>query len=819
MDKVIQDCLDSYAKLKLYDSNEAETRKKLIDIILEGVLGWNSNDISYEERVSEDGKTTFADYIIKTADVCIVIEAKRIGYTFKDVPNQKKLKLGSKLISPETKEAILQARDYCRKKNIPFAVVTNGAQWIIFPAVRTDSITFEESNAVFFDSLECTLGQELSDFKLLLSRDSVIEGNLSSELIGRSKDQFEERRLNSFFNNTSTKQLNPIYPLIENEVLTAFSDSISESNDKSLLEKCYVKNAARKKIDNRIEMHLHKKEAIFSTAPKKPMRKRDSTTLVDSITAAASNTKPLAILILGSVGAGKTTFLEYTRNVSAVKYFEEGKDNKYPHWISVDFREFSQSESPIDFIYNIIFNYLINNNFFSDYKNCIQYAYKNEIEGLKKGPLFLIAQSDNKLFNEKITSIIMSDYNQKKPYVEKLISYAVKNTPIFLVVDNVDQFEDDLIQSTIFSDAMALASRLRINLIIAMRETTYVKHKSLPIFDAFDFDPVQIEPPEISPVLSRRFFLLGQLLKDKPGEFINTNGMKFSVQDLSMFIDIIKQSVLGTEIGNRIDVLANHDVRLALRMTREFLARGYSDPDKALRVTEEKGRYIMPTHEAFRAILLGNQNVYKEEYSVIGNPFDSRLGKTNSELLRLFVLASLVRQSISDGKNILDGPYIRDTLKSIGYSEQDVLRVLQDLCKFHFISTKSHSQVPQIDSSFFASRLGGYVVKELLCDFTFLENVMMDTFISDNNSWDHLRNISQDIQNERNVVKKIKLRIQRVEIFYEYVGGLYSSILTEAKKRSLDPIWLTDPISETKNELYKKLDKVLTSAKKNYGDE
>ena len=209
---------------------------------------------------------------------------------------------------------------------------------------------------------------------------------------------------------------------------------------------------------------------------------------------------------------------------------------------------------------------------------------------------------------------------------------------------------------------------------------------------------------------------------------------------------------------------------------------------------------------------------YKEEYSVIGNPFDSRLGKTNSEVLRLFVLAGLVKQSTSDGKNILDGPYIRDTLKTIGYSEQDTLQVLQDLCKFHFITTKSHSLTPQIDSGFFASRLGGYVMRTLLCDFTFLENTMMDTFISDKKSWDELKIISNDIQNERNIIEKIKLRIKRVEIFYTYISSLYVPVLDEAKKRSLDPIWLTNPLVEMRADLQNTLTRVLNSARKNYGD-
>ena len=154
--------------------------------------------------------------------------------------------------------------------------------------------------------------------------------------------------------------------------------------------------------------------------------------------------------------------------------------------------------------------------------------------------------------------------------MDKLISYAIKNVTVFLVIDNVDQFEDDQIQSTIFSDAMAIASRLKVNLIIAMRETTYVKHKSLPVLMHLILIQYKLSRLKFLLFYQKRFFLLGQLLKNKQGEFTNINGAKFKVDDLSIFINIIKQSVLGTEIGNRIDILANHDVRLALRMTREF---------------------------------------------------------------------------------------------------------------------------------------------------------------------------------------------------------------------------------------------------------
>ncbi len=89
--------------------------------------------------------------------------------------------------------------------------------------------------------------------------------------------------------------------------------------------------------------------------------------------------------------------------------------------------------------------------------------------------------------------------------------------------------------------------------------------------------------------------------------------------------------------------------------------------------------------------MLGNQSVYNEEFSVIGNPFDSRLGRSNGELLRLFVLSALVRQSGGDGSGYIDGPEIRDNLKTIGFSESDTLDVLGDLCHLRFIHTRSTS--------------------------------------------------------------------------------------------------------------------------------
>ncbi len=814
MELLSKDIISRYRKLALEDANEAETRKKVIDRVISEILDWTDDDVSYEERVSEDGSTTYSDYIVRTANVSFLIEAKKVGVALLPVLGKRKIKLSGSFMRGKSGDAIRQARDYCRKKAIPFAVVTNGAQWIIFPAVRTDQVDFSQSHAIVFDSLDIALGEELDYFQSLLSRNGVIDGNLDIELIGRNNDQVEERRLKTFYRGGSVRPSNPIYPLIESAVISSFSDSIVD-NDAVLLEKCYVKNADRAKFDSTIQMHLQRSDPLFKTQPKRPLRKRDVNSLNESLKSSIQSRRPIAVLILGTVGTGKTTFLQYTRKVSASDFFTKQKDNAYPHWIEIDFRNFSGNESPIDFLYEQLLEYIKNDDFYSNYKRAISLAYKEDINSLKKGPMSLIA-ADKEMFNKEITKILMDDFNKIKPYVDKLLRFGVTQSPVFLVIDNVDQFEEETKQSEIFSDAMALAARLKLNLLISMRESTYVRHRNSPTFDAFDFDPIHIEPPEIPAVLSRRFFMTKQQLKGVHGSFTALNGASFDVDDLSIFIDIVQSSVLGTEVGKQIDVLANHDVRLALRMTREFLAKGYTDPAKAITNYKREGKYVLPKQEAFRSILLGNQAVYSEEYSVIGNPFDSRLGRTQEQLLRLFILSALVSLSSESGFQYISCTDIRTKLHTIGFSNEDTMKVLTDLCNLRFIHTSGHGK-PEGISSFYPSRLGGYVIRDLIIRFTFLENILMDTFITAEDVWRQLKSLTESIADERNTVQKIHLRVDRVRIFYGYMETLYRPIVDEANKRGLDVNWITNPLLDMQPMLEKHLQTVIDSATRNYG--
>jgi hypothetical protein len=809
---VIAEIIQAHANIAQAGANEAETRLKVIDRVLFEILEWTHDDVSVEERTSEDGTTTFVDYVVRTAGSSFVIEAKKVGAAFTAVPDVRRRRLTSSFVAGAHGDAILQARDYCRRKGIPFAVVTNGTAWIAFPAVRIDQVSFADSSAVIFPSLESALRDDYAEFTHLLSRNEVIAGSLEAELLGRTEDQIGGHRLNRFFTNRGPSgSRNPLYPLIEEAIVTAFTDSIVDT-DPELLEKCYVQTPERIKFDRQINMYISKHQSVFGRQPIRPLQRKESRALKETIEQSRIRARPVAILVLGTVGAGKTTFLHYTRQVSSASYFKPSDAGPYPHWIYIDFRDFGPGGNVAEFLYERLRAYATEDRFLSNYEMCVRPGYIDQIRALREGPLKVLG--DEEKINERIADYLLAQ-SHTTAYVDRLLTYAASKAPVFMVVDNVDQFESADQQSRIFSESIALAHKNRMNLVLSLREATFVRHRSSPTFDAFDFAPIAIDAPAVLAVLSKRFFLANQLLKGKQGKFIAENGARVDVADLSIVADLISSSVLGTSVGTTIDILATSDVRLALRMTREFLESGYTNPGRAISTYNATGKYILPRHEALRSVLLGNHPVYSEEFSIVANPFDARLSRSNHQMLRLMILTALVTMSSRSDFRYVDGADITVAVKKIGFGDTAIKRVLEDLCAARFTFTSAHGE-PTLSSSFYPSRLGGLIVRNLMADPTFLEAVMMDTFIASDKEWDKLKALSEDIDAERNVVQRLILRHERIRLFYAAMHHQYSHVLDEARRRALPNDWCEDPFSNVATQLQRNLQKALSSAIRNY---
>jgi hypothetical protein len=620
--------------------NEADTRFKVIDDTLTSILGWDKNDFECEERVSEDGDEFFLDYSITTAQTSLLVEAKRAQSAFTKLPAVRRSALRGAWMKGDVRKAIIQARDYGRKKGVGFCAVTNGDAWIIFPVNRRDLVSFEDTFAVIFPDAKSALEADQEDFRALLSRASVIDGSLEQQLLGGDSNQIENRRLNRIYDRSFSKiTRTTMFANIEDEIVTAFSEELISANPE-LLEKAYVETADRMKFDDRVKMAVLRRDHVIRTRPMRPIGRGGVEPAASKITSVAVKSQPVALLTLGLVGAGKTTFLKYVENVSGREFFDQKKTPK-AHWLYTDFRTYSKSVAPRAYIYDAILEYINGNPTLGDYELTIKHAYKDEFSNLTRGPLAVL-KSDQSALAQRISEVVLRDYEEKAPYCRRIMIHVARTQSTFLVIDNVDQIEDTRLQEAIFLDALAVAMESGLNLVLAMRDVTYVKNRSSAIFDAFTFDAIYIDPPHIQSVLSKRFAIAEHLLRGKSFEIVSDGGAKVTISDASRVVQMLSASVLGTEVGQLIEVSATGDVRLALQMTKQFLQFGYSTSYRAYRSFQQTGRYNFPIHEAIRAIMFGNQSIYRDEFSPILNPFDAKTGRSESQVLRVLIMSALV---------------------------------------------------------------------------------------------------------------------------------------------------------------------------------
>lgn len=99
----------------------------------------------------------------------------------------------------------------------------------------------------------------------------------------------------------------------------------------------------------------------------------------------------------------------------------------------------------------------------------------------------------------------------------------------------------------------------------------------------------------------------------------------------------------------------------------------------------------------------------------------------------------------------IDGSVITEKLRLIGIGDSFTHRVLVDLCNKRFLFTVNHGDQQLHQVSFL---LGwGYIAKELISNFTFIECMLYDTYIADAKVWSRLRDLSARIESERDVIK------------------------------------------------------------------
>lgn len=763
---------------------ESDTRSKLIDFMLKDVLGWKEEDIIREERVIEDN--TYLDYKLSTNIPQIIIEAKQSNFDLKIPTSTKQLEFVVGGVLQNSKpliSAMIQARDYAVSKGILFCVVTNGKQYVFFRSQNSMGLDWIQHKCIVFRSIS-EIKTNFEFFARLLSKSAVENGILHKTL--QISDDFDNE-INKY-KTLDTKHIsiprkrdrNPLFPYIGEIIHRVFQDLATKDSETEILEHCYVDSPQKSDkltpyFDQEIKLlYVSKKDAGDFQQKILSSLNRSNLKLVE------------VILLIGSVGVGKSTFLQRFRKVLA-----KDKIDKNGIWIYVNFKHYSDTGDNLDkFIFSQIEATLSNdyNSLGLDEWNFIKQAYHKEHEKYKIGVLSPLFKSSPEKFEEKFGEIVLELMKEdSQQHIIKILSTASKrlSKSLFLVFDNADQLNPD-IQNKIFLAAQKLAESLSCLALIAMREESYWKNRTAGPLNAFHTTAYHVQPPTLIQVLSKRFQYSKELIQ--ANEIESFGELRVTNEELIEVFNRLVQTLLSSDTRyiKFIEAISARDMRRALDLIATFMISGHTNIEALLKDVRRVNpkELIIPFHEFLNAIILKDYEIYSELNSDVINLFNltGSIDVSNFNLVAVLgriLHAQNIRTSDLGVGYILIEEVINDC-HSVGIQPDTTSTILNKLNARRLIETETTIKESLDKSKYVRATIAGkYYIEELVKLFGYLDLIIYETPICNNARFNKLKEINNDIKlitgddgNSR--FFRVEKRLQLCEEFISYLNEEFS---------------------------------------------
>lgn len=506
--KMIQAIRDSYIGKKKGDWNEQQTRLLIINSVLEA-LGWQKEDFNPETAVSSGESIDYLDYLLKSnGKPRLVVEAKKVGYTFTSPrqnlkKNEYQLSYLQSAFGPSLNEVLKQAKRYCTSTHVPFALITNGAEWMLLQLYPPPGKTINDLQGFYLGNIFSADGELNFDlFWRLISKTSIAQRGLEeafNEINSIESEYAYEAR-------PALGDLKLSQPIIDEQNLLRdyydrFFDEISDSRRRAMLDYCFVTSAKLDQYEGELKRTLADTAPSFLPNSNAQQRKRmelnpedDSTVIRDS----SGDQKGRVILVVGAVGAGKTTFI--TRaiinnrgsgiNFVRINLINEGADQMVATeklWELV-YKEWLEEQK---------------DNFTHDKLAAI---FDSEIRQMKVGPKERLYARDRDLFETDEAMLLEQYFKDPEFFVTKSFRHFDRafGKSVVLILDNVDR-TSELYQKIVYAFAHKVADTTGCLVIITMRESTYFRGREAGFLDVRTSDKVfHLKSPDPMKVLARR---------------------------------------------------------------------------------------------------------------------------------------------------------------------------------------------------------------------------------------------------------------------------------------------------------------------------
>jgi hypothetical protein len=762
--------------------SEADTRVKLIDRILKEVCLWPEGEVSREDHV-ESGYT---DYQLRVRrSPLVVVEAKREGLSFV-LPvriTRRAPKLGGALMTdPTVKDAIQQVRQYCDDQGIKFAVATNGYTWIVFRAIR-DDMPWREGRARVFPSMEY-IKEHFVEFWNLLSYPAICEGSLDSEF-GRTTAASRKllRVIDRLFNADlplGRNRLNSqLQPLIE-----YFFEDIASQDDVDLLQSCYVHTRSLRIVVEDLNVVINDtipKNVVFDGTKPLKQSNEDAGEFGESVEQAVRKRKGELYLLLGGIGSGKTTFLRRYERLIAKKLLDA---NAYTFHL-----DFLQAPLNIQKLENFVWSKvleLLRRNYETEQiekRKYIKSIFKDKLRNLERTAIRGIKKHTEE-YEQAIGPYLLSWQEDVANYVPKLLRFScvVQGKTAVLFIDNVDQLDPEY-QAQIFLLAQRITREAGCLTVIALREESYYATSIQNTFTAYTTHKFHIASPQFRQMIGNRIEYAIRALEERQEELEQTilRGRSFDTKDICEFLRIVQHSVLewSRRISRFIECICFGNMRSALQMFTTFLTSEATDVDKMLLIYRRDGAYHVAFHEFLKSVMLQDRAYYKEDQSPMLNLFNCTSEKNSSHFTGMRVLSLLLEhrsESNPEGRGYMELNRVVGFFADVCDNVRDMSITLDRLVNRQLIEVNTRSTETVTGASHVrVTAAGWYYLKYLATTFAYLDLVLQDTPLNDDELEKSLRQSVYDVNNladrEEEKYERIQVRFNRTQNFLTYLAA------------------------------------------------
>ena len=576
-----------------------------------------------------------------------------------------------------------------------------------------------------------------------------------------------------------------------------------------IVREAYVPSLRRQRYLEPID-RLIRSAVIPATAKLPTLEDTSEPAELNAVLRERRNLENQVLLLVGSVGSGKSTFIDY---VSLVALPQELRDrtlwarinlNEAPlapdvayRWISRAIKDELKAAVPTHDV---------------DALEVLEKIFMPELNTLRRGALKLLDPKSIE-YSTRLADELLKLQRDDTAFAKCLARYlcAGPGRLLAIVLDNCDKRTRDE-QLTMFQVAQWVRTEFRCLVVLPLRDVTFDRHRHEPPLDtAIKGLVFRIEPPPFIEVLQARVRLalkeMEATAKTAPKlSYVLPNGMQVSypASDQSLYLASILRSLYAHDrfVRRVMTGLAGRDVRRALDIFLDFCISGHIGEDEIYKIRFFEGKYVLPLSVVARVLLRMQRRYYDGDRAYVKN-----LVQCNGDdalpdhFVRLAILHWLERRHTVQGPAGVPGFHrVEDLLRDLIQLGHDANRSRSDLVYLvrEGCAIAEHQRTDEIrDGDLVKITASGLVHLQLMANPEYLAACAEDTLLSD---LQLARRIADRItakgligqfsrmtaaQNVRELVEYLKERAQEKiaapEVYLDDAGALGLNTLREAE--------------------------------------